>query len=154
MPTGAARSTTQGHMSPTRSETAGSLFDQRQPPTIPKGLRPEVRRHAKDILSNNVHLWSTDQVAGIVRLATLRADIEALTKDIDQEGFMLERKNGPIANPLIAARGSMMRDALALERVLGICFTSRGANVKKHELEAPAQPKTKPAVQGRVLKLA
>ena len=155
MPTGAARTSTPGHTSPTRNETAGSMFDRREPPRLPLGLPPDVRKHAKDLFSHNVHLWDDAQLNPVLRLARIRDEIDKLTIEIDRDGYMIEGRNAPIINPMIAARSGAMKDALSLERQLGITFVSRSGNVKKHEMQRPAQPKatSKPA-QGRVLKLA
>ena len=154
MPTGAARTSTSGHTSPTRSETSGSMFDQRQPPKLPLGLPPDVRKHAKDLFSHNVHLWDDAQLNPVLRLARIRAEIDKLTIEIDREGYMIEGRNAPIINPMIAARSGAMKDALSLERQLGITFVARSGNVKKAELEKPAQPKVSQGRQARVLKLA
>ena len=130
------------------------MFDQRQPPPIPNGLPFDVREHVKDLFAHNVHLWDESQMHPVLRLAQLRAEIERLTAEIDKDGYMIEGRNAPIINPMIAARSGAMKDALSLERQLGITFVARSGNVKKAELEKPAQPKTTPAAQGRVLKLA
>ena len=122
-------------------EVIGSAFDERKPPSIPNGLRKDVRAHLKKLLASNSHLWDDSQVLPLQRLATLYADIELMGAEIDKAGFMvISEKGEEKVNPMIPTRDVAMRGALALERQLGITFAARGANVKKSEQAKPAAP--------------
>ena len=126
---------------PTSREVSGSVFDERKPPSIPNGLRKDVRGQVKRILEHNVHLWDESQMPAILRLARLQADIELMNDEIDKVGFMVMTEKGDEKiNPMIATRDGAMRGALALERQLSITFTARGAGVKKSEQAKPAAP--------------
>lgn len=144
MPTNAARSvSTRGGQ--IQSESAGSQFDERKPPTLPAGLQADVRKHAKRILEHNVHLWDQSQVQAIVRLARLMVDLDAMNADLEAKGmWVADRFGEDKINPMINARQTVMASALALERQLSITFTARGAGVKNAELQKPAQAKPKP----------
>ena len=150
MPTNAARSTgVKG--GPARSESAGSMFDERKPPRLPTGLRPDVRSHAKHLLEHNVHLWDPSQLAPLLRLARLYGDIELMNQRLEVEGFTVVKPNGDEKiNPVASARDSAMRNAITLERQLSITFTARGAGVKKSESVKPAAA---PKTAGNVRKL-
>ena len=133
------------------SEAAGSMFDERKPPRLPSGLRPDVRVHAKKIVEHNVHLWDESQLPAILRLARLYADIELMSDRIEKDGMMVLKANGEEKiNPMISTRDVAMRGALAIERQLSITFTARGAGVKKSESVKPAAA---PKAAGNVRKL-
>jgi hypothetical protein len=131
-------------------------LDPRQPPRLPTGLRPDVRAHAKRIIAENPHLWDVSQLTPLLRLATYYADIDQMTAEIDETGFLVEGPTGAAkANPVVAMRDVAARGALALERQLAITFVARGSNAKKHELQGPASPPKAKAKPGeRVLRLA
>ena len=138
------------------SEVRGSLLDTRRPPTLPTGLKPRVRKRAREIFEHNPHLWDPSQVDPVVRLATYRVEIEDMSEAIYDNGYWEDTAAGTRKlSPLLQARDAASRVALSIDRQLGITFQARNVNVKKAELEKPAQPKAagKPT-QGRVLKLA
>lgn len=135
------RNTTDQMGAPAFSEVSGSQFDERKCPTLPPRLRGDVRAHAKRLLKHNVHLWDASQVHVIVRLATVYADVDAMSAEIDIDGFTVQTSKGDLKiNPMIGLRDVMMRSALALERQLGITFAARNTGVKKAEQGRPAQP--------------
>jgi hypothetical protein len=151
----ASRVATPGQTSPSRVETAGSAFDQRQPPALPKGLDPVTRRKAKAILEQNPHLWAdSSQVEPVVRLARLRTQIEELDALIQEQGYQVENAKGELKpNPLMASRDGASRVAMQTERMLCIGFITRLNQTKRHERVKPPEP-AKAAKSGRVLKLA
>ena len=138
------------------SEVRGSDFDKRVPPSLPSGLHPRVRKHANKLLKDNVHLWEESQIAPLVRLAALYADIEKASAELEETGlYLIDRFGVPKAHPLVQIRESSMRSALAIERQLGITFIARGANVKAAEKLVPAGQRQDDATQddGRPPKL-
>jgi hypothetical protein len=152
----ASRTLTPGHTSPTRREVAGSLLDQRQPPTLPKGLDHPIRKRAKALLEQNPHLWQdASQVEPIIRLARLRAQIDDLDELIAEQGYVVENAKGETRpNPLMASRDGVSRVAMQLERMLCIAFITRANQVKQAERVAPPKPDAVKTKQARVLRLA
>lgn len=117
-----------------RNEVTGSIFDSNKPPDLPRGLTPGVRTEAKRILIQNVHLWGDDQLAPVVRLATLRIRRDEMEEQVRTEGYTLDHdKKGVIAHPLIASLNATGNAILGLERALAIVFITRGNQVKEAE---------------------